>query len=325
MKRNLRVNNKDKELFQMDSDKEDPGRELPLARVAVNNNNSLIKKIQYNLTKFLQFGSQESSLEEDVADLIEEHDPEGTQVGTEERSILHNVLRLSDVSVSDVMVPRVDIVAADIKLSLDNLKNVIKEKEHTRIPVYKDSLDNIIGFIHIKDLMPYLGQSAPKDFSLENILREILFVPPSMKVVDLLLKMKAKRVHIALVLDEYGGTDGLVTLEDLVEEIVGEINDEHDEEEFSQIKNIGDASFEVSARIPLDELEGKLKIQLLDEDSGENIDTLGGLVVYMLGHVPIKGEIARHRSGLEFEVIEADARKISKLLVKKSLQNHPSI
>lgn len=321
MKKKLNLTIKDNEPSIMDPDKEDdPAPEASKASTSTSNN-SVIKKIQNNLTKLLNFRSAPSSLEEDVAELIEEHDPEGMQVGSEERSILHNVLRLSDVSVSDVMVPRTDIVAVDHKVMLNELKEMIKEKEHTRIPVYKDSLDNIMGFIHLKDLMSYIGSGVQKEFSLNDILREILFVPPSMKVVDLLLKMKAKRVHMALVLDEYGGTDGLVTLEDLVEEIVGEINDEHDEDGHSEIKHIDALSFEVHARITIEELEKKLGVKLIDNGEEEDFDTLGGLITSMLGHVPAKGEIVKHKSGIEFEVTEADARKISKLLVRKATKN----
>lgn len=280
-------------------------------------NNSFIKRTRICFTKLINLRNEPASLEDEVADLIDEHDPEGTQVGSEERSILHNVLGLSDTTVNDVMIPRADIVAVDHKATLDELKNIIIDKEHTRIPVYKDSLDNVVGFIHIKDLVSYLGVGAKKTFSMHSILREILFVPPSMKVIDLLIKMQAKRVHMALVLDEYGGTYGLVTLEDLVEEIIGEIEDEHDKEELAEIKKIDNSSFEVNARMPVEELEKKLDIKLCSGDEAEDFDTLGGLVFYMLGHVPLKGEVIKHKAGIEFEVIEADPRRVSRLLVRQ--------
>lgn len=282
-----------------------------------NNNGSFVKRTRGRLAKLIKFRNEPISLGDEVADLIDEHDPEGTQVGSEERSMLHNVLGLSDTKVRDVMIPRADIIAVDHKSTLDELKNIIVDKEHTRIPVYKDSLDNVLGFVHIKDLVSYLGVGAKKTFSMQGILREILFVPPSMKVLDLLIQMQAKRVHMALVLDEYGGADGLVTLEDLVEEIIGEIEDEHDKEEFTEIQKVDSLSFEVSARMNVEELEKKLNISLCSGDESEDFDTLGGLIFYMLGHVPTKGEIIKHESGIEFEVIEADPRRVSRLLVRK--------
>lgn len=278
-----------------------------------------IKKTRSRLAKFLGLKGDTTTLEAEVAELIEEHDPEGKQVGSEERSILHNVLGLSDTCVSDVMVPRPDIIAVDFKASLDDLKNLVIGKEHTRIPVYKEILDNVVGFVHSKDLIAYLGMENKKAFSIHSVLREILFVPPSMKVTDLLIKMKSSRVHIAIVLDEYGGTDGLVTLEDLVEEIIGEIEDEHDEKEGSEINKIDDLSFEVSARMSVHNLEKKLGIKLVRGDEAEDFDTLGGLVFYLMGHVPAKGEVVKHYSGIEFEVLEADARKVSKLLVRRAI------
>jgi hypothetical protein len=282
------------------------------------NNNSFINKTRDKIAKLISFKGGSASLEEEVADLIEEHDPEGMKVGSEERSILRNVFCLSEKCVNDVMVPRADIIAVEYKATLDELRNIIIDNEHTRIPVYKESLDSVVGFIHIKDLVQYLGNNLKKDFSMQGILRETLFVPPSMKVIDLLLKMQMKRVHLALVMDEYGGTDGLVTLEDLVEEIIGEIEDEHDEkEEHGEINALDGSSFEVSARMPVADLEKKLGISLASGDEAEDFDTLGGLIFYMLGYVPPKGEILKHKAGIEFEVLEANPRKVSKLLVRK--------
>ncbi len=282
---------------------------------------NFVKKAMSKLAKFFNFKSEPASLEEEVADLIDEHDPTGTQVGSQERNILHNVLGISDTTLSDVMVPRPDIAAVDYKASLDELKNIIIDKNHTRMPVFKDSLDNVVGFIHIKDLVSYLGAGAKKSFSMQEILREILFVSPSMKVIDLLIKMQAKRVHMALVLDEYGGTDGLVTLEDLVEEIIGEIEDEHDVLADALITKIDNSSFEVNARISVSDLANKLHVELITGDEAEEFETLGGLIFYMLGYVPIKGEVIKHKAGIQFEVLEADPRKVSRLLVRK-LQPH---
>lgn len=279
---------------------------------------SLVKKTKSRLLSLIKFKNIKSDLLEEVVELIDDHDPGGEKVGGGERNILNNVLEIRETTVSDVMVPRLDIVAAPFKANFDELKEILIEKEHTRIPVYKESLDNVVGFIHIKDMFPFLGgERGKKPFAVSMILREILFVPPSMKVIDLLVKMQAKRVHVAIVLDEYGGTDGLVTMEDLVEEIVGDIEDEHDIGESSTIKNIDENSMEVAARISIAELEEKLGINITDKEQEADFDTLGGLIFYMLGYVPKKGEIIKHPAGIEFEVLEADARRITKLLVRK--------
>jgi len=255
-----------------------------------------------------------SSIEEEFADLLEEHDPEGVQVGTDERNIVSNVLGLSDSKVSDVMVPRTDITAVCNEISLKELREFIIEHGHTRNPVYKESLDTVVGFVHIKDVVPLIG--LKEKFDINNILREVLYVPPSMKVLDLLRKMRAKRVHMAIVLDEYGGTDGLVTMEDLMEEIVGEIEDEHDEIDETEIIKISEGIYEINARTHVEDLEEKIGIEFTMGGQSEDFDTVGGLVFYMLGHVPEVGEIIAHPSGVSFEVTDADPRRIKKLLVK---------
>jgi magnesium and cobalt transporter len=273
---------------------------------------SLLKKIKGKVTKLFYFNSR--TLEENVADLLEEHDPEGTQVGNEERALVHNVLGLSDKNVHDVMVPRTDIIAVDHTVSLNGLRQMIVEHEHTRIPVFKGTLDNVVGFLHIKDLIPILG--TQKTFDISSLIREVLFVPPSMRIVDLLVRMRARRVHIALVLDEYGGTDGLVTMEDIVEEIVGDIDDEHDdivEEDFIQIDP---ETYQVKGRMDVKELEKKLNV-LLTGSSDEDFDTVGGLIFFILGRVPEKGEQITHSTGLVFEIVDADPRRIRKLIVRK--------
>jgi CBS domain containing-hemolysin-like protein len=167
--------------------------------------------------------------------------------------------------------------------------------------------------VHIKDLLPLFGN---KDFDINTVLREILYIPPSMKSLDLLVKMRTKRVHMALVLDEYGGTDGLVTMEDLMEEIVGEIEDEHDDFEEEEIKEIDVNTFEINARIPVEYMEKRLGVRLMPDDEDEDFDTVGGLIFFMLGHVPEVGEVVKHPSGYDFEVLEADPRRIKKLLVR---------
>lgn len=275
----------------------------------------LIKKFRSRLNKVFSLKNS-NTIEKEVVELIEEHDPEGVQISEEERSILTNVLNISEQKVNHVMIPRTDIVAVQDSASLDEIKKVLIEKEHTRMPVYSESLDNVTGFMHIKDLIPHFG--SDKKFDIKSVIRKILYVPPSMKVVDLLVKMRSERVHMALVLDEYGGTDGLVTMEDLMEEIVGEIEDEHDEiDEVNAIKKISAGVYEVNARVSVQDLDSAINSTFKKPDESEDYDTVGGLVFFMLGHVPEKGEEIEHPDGYLFKVIEADDRRVKKILISQ--------
>lgn len=259
-----------------------------------------------------------STLEDSVVELIEEHhDTEGKSVTNEERTLLHNLLGFSELKVDDVMVPRTDIIAIEYGISLDDIKKIVIDKEHTRMPVYKDSLDNIVGFIHIKDLISYIN--SDKAFIFDEIIREILFVPPSMKIIDLLARMRTAQTHMALVLDEYGGTDGLVTIEDLMEEIVGEIEDEHDEKEEPEIKSIDANTYEASARMDIEVLEETLGVSLIDKENGDDFDTLGGLIFSLLGYVPEVNETVEHPSGITMQILEADARRINLVRIHRQL------
>ncbi|RYE13329.1 MAG: HlyC/CorC family transporter, partial [Rickettsiales bacterium] len=270
---------------------------------------SIIKSIK-NIIKNLF--KHNNSFEESVDELIEEYNSEGMDIGSDERTMLHNIISFGELKVSDIMVPRTDIVAIDAKIDFDELKRVFIEHEHTRMPVYMESLDNVLGFIHIKDLLPAL--SGLGEFNIENIIRELLIISPSMKVIDLLAKMRQSRVHMALILDEYGGTDGLVTIEDLVEEIVGEIQDEHDDMIEPEIVLLDDNLIEASARLSIEKLEKQLNFKIKDHD---DFDTLGGLILSIIGYVPTKGEKISHKSGIEFTILESDARRIKRLLINK--------
>jgi len=257
-----------------------------------------------------------NSLKESLEEVIEEHNANGFEMDLEERELLHNVLTFSELDVEDVMIPRADIVAVNNDISLDELKKVFVQKAHTRLPVYRRSLDNITGFIRVKDFVSVLA--SDKAFDMETIVRQILFVPPSMKVSDLLVKMQISHVHMAIVVDEYGGTNGIVTLEDLMEEIVGEIEDEHDIEEATPFTQLEKNLFEVSARIDIERLEEKLGVDLSKLREDEDFDTVGGLIFCLLGRVPAIGEVAEIPSlGLEFEIKEADARRIRRVLIRK--------
>ena len=243
--------------------------------------------------------------------------------------MMRRILRFGMLTVEDVMVPRADVIAVDDTVTIAELMHVFREAEHSRVPVYHETLDDPRGMIHIRDLMSWItaqaetGGSAGLDLSkvdlkrtvaTMNITRELLYVPASMPVLDLLLKMQATRLHLALVVDEYGGTDGLVSIEDLIEEVVGEIADEHDVEEKPLISTDPRLGLVADARMPIEDLEKHLGLTL-GADEQEDIDTLGGLVFSIAGRIPARGERVRHKSGVEFEVLEADRRRIKKLRV----------
>jgi CBS domain containing-hemolysin-like protein len=247
----------------------------------------------------------------------------------QERSMLRRALRFGKLTVEDVMVPRADIIAVDESATVAELMDVFREAEHSRLPVYRETLDDPRGMIHIRDLMSWITTAAEAGgagFDLNkvdleptvatiNITRELLYVTASMPVLDLLLKMQTTRLHLALVVDEYGGTDGLVSIEDLIEEVVGEIADEHDVEDGPQIKSDSRPGLVADARAPIEELEKQLGFALVSEEDREDIDTLGGLAFSIAGRIPARGERVRHPSGVEFEVLEADKRRIKKLRI----------
>jgi len=228
--------------------------------------------------------------------------------------------------VEDVMVPRADIIAVDINMGLHDLTRAFQDAGHSRLPIYKETLDEPIGMVHIKDVMPYLmlnakGRSAKsyKDRKVLNtIKRPVLFVPPSMLAQDLLKRMQARRTHMAIVVDEYGGTDGILTIEDLIEPIVGDIDDEHDEEEpqIRTLKKGGQTHWIADARVTIEDFEEKIGRDFASPDEEDEVDTLGGLVFTLAGRVPERGEIIYHPDGLEFEVKDADARRVKTLKIR---------
>lgn len=234
--------------------------------------------------------------------------------------------------VSDVMTPRADVIALDISTPLDEVVRRFVEAEHSRMPIYQETLDDPVGVVHIKDVLkliapPPAAASAgdPKtpaqpppwgEAVLHKLKRELLYVPASMRTADLLLRMRVARIHMAVVIDEFGGADGLVTLEDLIEAVVGEISDEHDDQVTPAIVNRPGGLLEADARVPLDELEALLGMELALEDLEEDVDTVAGLVATIAGRVPQRGEVIVHPSGLEFEVMDADPRRIRRLRVR---------
>ncbi len=232
-------------------------------------------------------------------------------------------LRIADFEtarVDDVMIPRADVVAVEVSTSFDDLIKAFADAAHSRLPVYRETLDDPLGFVHIKDIVTEIARGGPhEEKPLERLRRNILFVPASMRLPDLLVKMQATRIHIALVVDEYGGTDGLVSLEDLVEEIVGEIEDEHDEEAPSVVKR-GAGVWEADARTEIEDFEESSGLDLALPDFEDEIDTLGGIVFALAGRVPQRGEILRHPVGADIEVVDVDGRRVRRV----RLRLHPS-
>jgi magnesium and cobalt transporter len=263
----------------------------------------------------------EPSLRASIAELVEEAAQapqvpgQAPELDRQERALIANVLRLRGTTADDVMLPRADIVAMRVDLTLDEVVAVLRREGHSRLPVYREQLDDIVGMIHIKDVFAYVGR--PETFKLEAILRRPLLVAPQIPVLDLLLQMRQARVHLALVVDEYGGIDGLVTIEDLVETIVGDISDEHDEILGPMVTERGDGALDIDARLPVEEFEARLGPVLTEDEREADIDTVGGLVFTLAGRVPARGEVISHPSGCEFRVLDADARRIRRLRVRR--------
>jgi CBS domain containing-hemolysin-like protein len=261
------------------------------------------------------------AVREAIEELIEETPESDTPISDDQRVLLANILKLRDKTVADVMVPRVDIVGIAADTGLDDVVKLIQAEAHSRYPVYRESLDDVIGMIHIKDVLAYWGTS--KKFNLRDILRRVVFVAPTLPVLDMLLDMRRQRTHMALVVDEFGGTDGLLTIEDLVEEIVGEIEDEHDVAQPPTLARRADGTLDVNGRTRIELLEQEIG-RVLSEDERREIDTVGGLIFSLLGRIPERGEVVRHPSGVEFEVLDVDPRRIRRLRVRPATSSQPA-
>jgi CBS domain containing-hemolysin-like protein len=278
---------------------------------------SLLKRI----SAFMRGADTAAQMRESLEEVIEESERHTAELSAPERQMLANLLKFGELRVSDVMIPRADIVAADENTSLADFVALIRDVQHSRLPVYRETLDDPTGLVHIKDVLNYMetlpdGSFRWKAGSVGQFKRKLLFAPPSMPLLDLLLKMQTAHTHLALVIDEYGGTDGLVSIEDIIEEIVGDIADEHDEDA-QQVRKLEDGLYVADARIDLDDFRAQTGIALAPEDPEQDVDSLGGLVVSLLGRVPQRGEIVTHPSGFEFEVLEADPRRVKRLRVRQ--------
>ncbi len=276
------------------------------------------------------------SVREEITEALAQGSGEIADISPQERAMLSNVLSLRERRVDDVMIPRADIIAVSLEATLASLLALFRSAGHSRLPVYGETLDDPRGMIHIRDFLDFLaarakpgrggeGEAVPDlgavDLSVTlaqaAILRPVLYVPPSMPAVDLLVRMQATRTHIALVIDEYGGTDGLVSIEDLIEIVVGDIEDEHDHDEAPTIAPAGENRFIADARATLEDLNEATGIDLSSAEVAEEVDTLGGLIVTLAGRVPARGELIKGPEGLEFEVLDADPRRVKRLRIHR--------
>lgn len=258
----------------------------------------------------------ENSVRDKLEEIIDEREEQELPISADERTLLANILELRDRTVHDVMVPRADIIGIEEDTTLTEVIQVITREGHSRLPVFKENLDDISGFIHAKDVLAWHG--AGDDFTPTKILRKVLFVSPSMQVLELLLEMRVVRSHMALVVDEFGGVDGLVTIEDLVEEIVGEIEDEHDNSPELKLTRTQEGGYIADARVTIEMLEQELG-PVLDEEERDGLGTIGGLVFSLIGRIPTRGELVRHPNGLEFEILDADPRRIRRVRLRRKL------
>jgi len=278
--------------------------------------------------------SLDEAIDEVIEEVIEERKSSVEDLRAEERLMFQNIIKFGALRVEDVMVPRADIVGVEVNTAVDDLIGIFHDASHSRLPVYRDTLDDPIGMVHIKDRIGCIagrerGEEEPPaadgtqpangtgdKASLAKLKREVLYVPPSMPIIDLLIRMQTTRIHMALVVDEYGGTDGLVTIEDLVEQIVGEIEDEHDTEASPTLVPRARGGIDADARVPIEDLEELIDRNLSLDDKEEDIDTLGGLVFSLAGRVPQRGELIAHPQAVDFEVVDADPRRIKKLRIR---------
>jgi CBS domain containing-hemolysin-like protein len=267
-----------------------------------------------SLRSFLLGDESEATLREEIEEAIESHEGEAPIVGDLspiERQMLRNLLHFGESKVADIAVPRGDIIAVPSTITFEGLVAAFAEAGHSRLPVYEESLDSVIGMAHIKDVFTLQVTEAEPPSDIAELLRTPLYVPESMGVLDLLARMRAARVHLAIVVDEFGGTEGLVTIEDVVEEIVGEIEDEHDEEAPGMLIPIEDGLWDADARAELEDVAETIDARLAVVE--EDVDTLGGLATVLAGHVPQAGEILEHPSGWRLEVTESDSRRVTRL------------
>ncbi|MFT6071596.1 MAG: magnesium and cobalt transporter [Alphaproteobacteria bacterium] len=268
------------------------------------------------------FKSRDNDYREAIEDLISAKDA-GPSDG--EHQMLLNVLALGTLRIDDIMVPRADILAVSEDTSLEEVLEIFKSSQHSRLPVYRETLDDPVGFVHIKDAVALhleIRSGNQLDKTLLDIIRNVLYTPDSVSVRELLLRMQSGNVHMALVIDEYGGTDGIVTIEDLIECVIGKINDEHDLIDVNMFQEKSAGIYEVDARLELEDLYQSTNLKLSDEIIDYNVDTIGGFVTALIGRVPQRGEIIEYHKDCEFHIIDADPKKIKRLRIVRQKSNN---
>lgn len=266
------------------------------------------------LSKFIYKSSlDKTNLKEDLETVLDNKSNNTDGISKQERVMLMNILKIDEILARDIMIPRAEIIALEESISFDEAIKIFVEGAHSRIPIYNEQLDNITGMLHIKDLIKYQTENDIKGNFIDSIKKDILHIPPSMPALDLLIKMQLTRLHMGVVIDEYGGVDGLITIEDVIEEITGEIEDEHDDKDISMFIKLSPNTFEANARLSIAELEKISQIQLINED--DDTDTIGGLVATVAGRVPQRGEIIKHDSGIVFTILDADPRRIKTIKI----------
>ena len=276
-------------------------------------NNKFINKLKFFLKK-----KNKNKLQTNIENLLNKRLKQKKPLKINEEKIISNVFQLPEKLINDIMIPRTDIISVDTNVNINKFVQIIGRTSHSRYPVFDKSRDNIVGMVHIKDVI-----SCWKNKKIRNIkklVRQILFTPDSINILDLLLKMRTSHIHMAIIVDEHGGVDGLVTIEDLVEEIVGEIKDEHEAQKENKNNIKGeikdDGSIKISARMLIEDFEKKYGNIFSHKEDISDIDTMGGLVFHIFGRIPLKGEVIKHSNGCEFEILDADSRRIRTILVR---------
>ena len=276
-------------------------------------NNKFINKLKFFLKK-----KTNNKLQINIENLLNKRLKQKKPLKINEEKIISNVFQLPEKLINDIMIPRTDIISVDTNVNINKLVQIIGRTSHSRYPVFDKSRDNIIGMIHIKDVISCWKNK--KITNIKKLVRQILFTPDSINILDLLLKMRTSHIHMAIIVDEHGGVDGLVTIEDLVEEIVGEIKDEHEaqKENKNNIEGLikDDGSIKISARMLIEDFEKKYGNIFSDKKDISDIDTMGGLVFHIFGRIPLKGEVIKHSNVCEFEILDADSRRIRTILVR---------
>ena len=271
----------------------------------------MIKNFLNNV--LLKAQKDKKNIKEDLETVLDNKSNNIDGISKQERIMLMNILKIDKILARDIMIPRAEIIAVDENISFEEAIKIFVDGAHSRIPIYEEQLDNITGMLHIKDLVKFQTENQDKEKFIDSIKKDILHIPPSMPVLDLLIKMQLTRLHMGVVIDEYGGVDGLITIEDVIEEITGEIEDEHDDKDIPMFIKLSSNTFESNARLPIEELEKISQIKLLNE--GDDTDTIGGLVALIAGRVPQRGEIIKHESGMVFTIIDADPRRIKTIKI----------